>query len=121
MTTATAATAATAATSWTLSSSGYPPPAACQVVRFFDQSPQGNDLVPAGPAINNPNYDNAVNATRHPLFVGGGGGGGGGGGNCTNKVYGAQFESGMGYRVANTTGVAKGNEPETLYFVTSGE
>ena len=27
----------------------------------------------------------------------------------------------MGYRVANTTGVAKGNEPETLYMVTSGQ
>lgn len=30
-------------------------------------------------------------------------------------------QTGMGYRVANTTGVAKGNEPETLYMVTSGQ
>lgn len=26
----------------------------------------------------------------------------------------------MGYRIDNTTGVAKGNDPETLYMVTSG-
>ena len=65
---------------WVLDSSGYPPPAACQVWRIYDQSPFGNHLSVAGPAINNPNFDNPVNASRHPVTVGG------------HKVYGAMFE-----------------------------
>lgn len=79
-----------------------------QVWRIYDQSPYLNHLDVAGPAFNNPAYLNPVNATRHPLTVGG------------HRVYGAYFESGMGYRIANTTGVAKNNDPETLYMVTSG-
>lgn len=35
-------------------------------------------------------------------------------------VYGAYFEGGQGYRNDNTTGVATGNDPETMYMVTSG-
>jgi hypothetical protein len=87
---------------------GYPLPAACQVWALYDQSPMNNTLSVAGPAINNPNFNNPVNATRFPVQVGG------------HKVYGAFFETGMGYRIANTTGVAVDNEPETLYMVTSG-
>lgn len=65
--------------------------------------------------------DLEVNATRDPLTLGGA------------KVYSAYFERvsaypggphpkevGVGYRITNTTGVAKGDEPETLYMVTSG-
>ncbi len=37
-----------------------------------------------------------------------------------NRVYAAFFEGGQGYRIDNTTGVATGNDPETLYMVTSG-
>jgi len=99
-------------TIWTLNNAGYPPAAACQVWKFYDQSTYGNDLLVAGRAINNPNDDNPVNATRHPITVKGG-----------LKVYGAMFESGMGYRTGNGlpgNGIAKGNEPETLYMVTSG-
>ncbi len=36
------------------------------------------------------------------------------------SVYGAYFEGGQGYRNDNTTGVATGNDPETLYMVTAG-
>ena len=35
-------------------------------------------------------------------------------------MYGAYFEGGQGYRNDNTTGVATGNDPETLYMVTAG-
>jgi non-reducing end alpha-L-arabinofuranosidase len=49
-----------------------------------------------------------VNASRFPVSVGG------------HKVYGAYFEGGMGYRIDITKGVARGNDPETLYMVTSG-
>jgi len=36
------------------------------------------------------------------------------------SVYAAYFEGGMGYRNDTTSGVATGNDPETLYMVTSG-
>ena len=32
----------------------------------------------------------------------------------------AVFEGGMGYRLDNTSGVAKGDQPETIYMVVSG-
>jgi hypothetical protein len=79
------------------------------VWRLYDQSGLANDLNVSGPAINNHADNNPVNATRHPLRVGG------------HKVYGAYFESGMGYRANPTTGIAINNEPETLYMVTSGK
>jgi len=53
-------------------------------------------------------FDNPVNATRHPISLGG------------HRVYGGYFETGMGYRAQNTTKGAVGNEPETVYMVSSG-
>jgi hypothetical protein len=95
---------------WSVSAAAPGPAsmAACVVSRLYDQTGNGNHLLPADPGINNPAYDLPVNATRHPITVGG------------HKVYGAFFEGGMGYRARNTTGVARGNDPETLYMVTSG-
>ena len=86
----------------------YPPRADCVVSKLYDQTGNANDLLPAGPAVSNPAYDNPVNASRHPISAGG------------HKVYGAYFETGMGYRAQNTKGVAQGNDPETIYMVTSG-
>ena len=37
------------------------------------------------------------------------------------KVYAAFFEGGMGYRNDNTSGVAVGDEPESMYMVTGGK
>ena len=54
--------------------------------------------------------DQPVNATGHPIVVSGG-----------HTVYAALFEGGMGYRNDKTSGVAVGNDPETLYMVTSGK
>lgn len=87
---------------------GYPPRADCVVWQIYDQSGNGNHMLPATPAINNPAHDNPVNATKHPITMGG------------HKVYGAYFETGMGYRAQNTSKVATGNDPETIYMVTSG-
>lgn len=86
----------------------YPPRSDCVIWQIYDQTGNGNHMLPATPAISNPAYDNPVNASRHPITVGG------------RKVYGAYFETGMGYRAQNTTAVAKGNDPETIYMVTSG-
>jgi non-reducing end alpha-L-arabinofuranosidase len=82
--------------------------AGCVVQRIYDQSPYLNHLDIAPPGGAAPHVDNPVNATRHPITVGG------------HDVYAAYFEGGMGYRIDITTGVAQGNEPETLYMVTSG-
>lgn len=98
---------------WAIMTEGpgpYPPLADCVILIIYDQSGNGNHMLPATPAINNPNFDNPVNASRHPITIGGG-----------HKVYGAFFESGMGYRAQNTSLVAQGNDPETLYMITSGQ
>jgi len=80
----------------------------CVVSRIYDQSPMANHLVPGPPggAVHRP--DKPVNAVRHKVTVGG------------HPVYAAYFEGGMGYRIDKTKGVATGNDPETLYMVTSG-
>ena len=80
--------------------------ASCVIQRIYDQSPSGNhlDTAPAGGHVHT--ADKPVNASRLPTLLGG------------KKVYGAYFEGGMGYRIDNTTGIARGNEPETLYMVT---
>jgi len=81
----------------------------CTVHRIFDQSPKGNhlDTAPAGSSGHDP--DKGVSATRHKLNVGG------------HPVYGAYFEEHMGYRIENTTGIATGDEPESMYMVTAGK
>jgi len=104
-----AAAASTSSAATAAAAPSYPPRADCVVYQIYDQTGHGNHMLPATPAINNPNYDNPVNATRHSIAVGGG-----------HKAYGAYFESGMGYRAQNTSRVARGNEPETIYMVTSG-
>jgi len=83
--------------------------AACSVVRIFDQSLRGNHLDTAPPGGAAPKHDRGVNASRSNLMVGG------------HAVYAAYFEGGMGYRNDNTSGIAKGDEPESMYMVTSGK
>ena len=36
-------------------------------------------------------------------------------------MYGMWFDPGFGYHVDNTTGIATGNEPESIYAVMSGK
>ncbi len=80
----------------------------CVVERIYDQSPKLNhlDIGPPGGFVHHP--DRPINATRLPVTIGG------------HPVYGGYFEGDMGYRIDNTTGIAVGNEEETLYMVTSG-
>ncbi|KAJ9467719.1 putative alpha-L-arabinofuranosidase B [Diplonema papillatum] len=81
---------------------------ACEVTQLYDQSPSKNHVKKAPGGGARPAPDRGVNATRHKATVGG------------HPVYGAYFEGGMGYRNDNTTGVATGNNPETLYMVVDG-
>eukprot|EP00486_Rosalina_sp_Unknown_P007470 CAMPEP_0201575660 /NCGR_PEP_ID=MMETSP0190_2-20130828/20997_1 /ASSEMBLY_ACC=CAM_ASM_000263 /TAXON_ID=37353 /ORGANISM="Rosalina sp." /LENGTH=306 /DNA_ID=CAMNT_0048005557 /DNA_START=48 /DNA_END=965 /DNA_ORIENTATION=+ len=82
----------------------------CVIQRIYDQSSEKNhlDTAPAGGYVHHP--DKPVSATRQPLTVDNG-----------NKVYAAYFEGAMGYRIDKTSGVATGNDPETIYMVTSGK
>lgn len=80
----------------------------CRVITIYDQSSQGNHITLAPPGGAAPHADIGVNATRNKISMGG------------RSVYGAYFEGGMGYRRENTTGVATGDEPESLYMVVDG-
>lgn len=72
----------------------------CVISNVFDQSPQGNHLG---------QRHKLVNASQHPITVAGG-----------VPVYGMWFDPGFGYHVDKTTGVATGNEPESIFAVMSG-
>jgi non-reducing end alpha-L-arabinofuranosidase len=79
----------------------------CVIANVFDQSPQGNHL---GQRISDGVVHKMVNASRHKVGVAGG----------AHQVYGMWFDPGHGYHIDDTTGVAKGNEPESIYAVMSG-
>jgi len=83
--------------------------AACVVRRLYDQTARGNtlDVAPAGGHVHTP--DRAVNASDLRAALGG------------RAVFGAAFGPGNGYRIEATSGVARGDEPETIYMVTSGQ
>lgn len=81
----------------------------CFITQIYDQSPEGNHLSIAPPGGNYHQEDIPCNATRDKLMVGG------------HAVYSAYFEGHMGYRRDNTSGIAVGDEAETMYMVTSGE
>merc|ERR1712110_304410 len=65
------------------------------------------DIAPKGGFVHHP--DRPVNASRLSIQIDG------------NPVYGAYFEGAMGYRNDNTSGVATGNDAETIYMVVSGK
>jgi hypothetical protein len=94
---------------WLLVPPGAPPaPPACTITTIYDQTTRGNDLAVAPPGGAAPHRDRPVDAAGLRVHVGGG------------DVYAALFEQGNGYRIDETSGVAKGNEEETIYMVTSG-
>lgn len=95
----------TEGSSWQL----QPVSASCVISLIYDQSPSGNHLQVAPGGGEAPSPDQPVQASRYPVTVGG------------HKVYAAYFEGGMGYRRDTTSNVATGNEPETIYMVTSGQ
>lgn len=87
--------------------------AGCVVSRIFDQSPHGNHIAPptssGGRSYQCPSSGcKPVNATKQRHSVGG------------HPIWAAVFEGGMGYRNDSTSGVATGDEPESIYMVASG-
>jgi len=81
----------------------------CTIRRIYDQSPRGNHLDTAPPGGMVHQADSGVNATAEKVLVGG------------HPVYAARFVPGNGYRNDKTSGVAVGDEAETMYMVTSGK
>ncbi len=89
---------------------------ACTMTKIYDQSGNGNDLEPSPPGGNNPSPGRPVDAGALPVSVNG------------DNAYGMLFTPGMGYRTGCDTcsrttakGTAKGDEPQTIYMVTSQE
>jgi non-reducing end alpha-L-arabinofuranosidase len=80
----------------------------CTISIIYDQSGKGNHLTkaPAGGAKNTP--DNEASATALKLTVGG------------HTVYAVHIPAGVGYRNDKTSGIATGDQPESMYMVTSG-
>jgi len=79
----------------------------CTIPIIYDQSEQKNDLVPAiaGGAKSTPG--NPAKAKDLPVAING------------HSVYGLTFGAGQGYRVPTGKGIATGDDPETMYMVTS--
>jgi hypothetical protein len=89
----------------------------CTIARIVDQSGNQNHLVTAPAGSAHGAADNGANATAlktssngHPVY-----------GVLTERGTGpGRAHSGTGYRCDNTTKVAKGDEPETIYMVVEG-
>ncbi len=80
----------------------------CTITILYDQSGKGNNLTaaPAGGQVKTP--DLRVVATAAKLSISG------------KSAYGMKFTGGMGYRDDKTSGIATGDDPESIYMVTSG-
>ena len=74
----------------------------CVISNVFDQSAQRNHLG---------QRHKLINASRHSVTVG----------KVKTPVYGMWFDPGFGYHVDNTTGIATGNDPESIFAVMSGK
>ncbi|HEY2407940.1 MAG TPA: arabinofuranosidase catalytic domain-containing protein, partial [Polyangiaceae bacterium] len=79
----------------------------CVVTIIYDQSPQHNDLTPAPPGGNKATPGNPANAADLKITIKG------------HEAYGLRFRLGMGYRKLVATGTAVGDEPESMYMVSS--
>jgi hypothetical protein len=86
----------------------------CTITTIYDQSGQGNHLEPSPRGGAKPNPDNPANASALPVTVYG------------SSVYGILIEPGIGYRtgcsgctIKTGHGIAVGDEPESMYWVTS--
>jgi len=82
--------------------------APCTISVIYDQSSKGNNLTPTPAGGGNKSTpDNPVNASDLKISIGG------------NEAYGIFIKPGMGYRKVIGNGTAKGDDPETMYMVTT--
>ncbi len=85
----------------------------CYISVIYDQSGQGNDLLPAPPGTfqgpDKGGFNTRSIADMAPALLGG------------QKVYGVYVMPGMGYRCNNARGLAIDDEPEGIYYVIDGK
>jgi hypothetical protein len=88
----------------------------CTVTVLYDQSPSGNHLTPSPPGSAKGTPGNPAPITRLPTDING------------RRVYGIRFRPGEGYRAGcegcpyppgGPSGTAVGDEPQTVYMVSS--
>ena len=82
---------------------------ACTISIIYDQSGRGNHLTAAPRGAAKVTPDNEANAKALPTAIGG------------HIVYGVHITPGVGYRNNTAVGTATGDNPETIYMVTSGD
>ena len=88
--------------------------ASCTITKIYDQSGRGNDLEPAPPGGAKATADNPAKAADLAVTING------------HSAYALRFKPGMGYRAGCNgctnklgNGTATGDQPETMYMVTS--
>jgi hypothetical protein len=88
----------------------------CVATVIYDQSPRGNHLTPAPPGSNKSTPGDPAVVGDHKITING------------HSVYGLLFKVGQGYRTAcnactysnlGTSGIPVGDEPESMYMVSS--
>jgi hypothetical protein len=81
----------------------------CTISLIYDQSGLGNHLTAAPPGGAKTTAGNEANAKSLPVTISG------------HQVYGVKIPPGVGYRNNKAVGTATGDNPETIYMVTSGD
>jgi non-reducing end alpha-L-arabinofuranosidase len=79
----------------------------CVITVIYDQSGKENHLTPAPPGQAKPTPGDPAGAAELPVPING------------RSVYGILIRNGIGYRKLIGNGTAKGDEPQSIYMVTS--
>ena len=83
----------------------------CTISIIYDQSPKKNDLPKAGPSLWMANGSDEADASKGQIKING---------HTAHGIYVDNPGSNVGYRNINTTGLAKGDDPESMYAVLDG-
>ncbi len=83
----------------------------CTISIIYDQSPNHNDLPKSPKALWLPDGGNEANAAEGETTING---------HVVHGIYVTGYSTDVGYRVTETRGIAKGDEPETMYMVVDG-
>jgi len=85
--------------------------ASCTISLIYDQSPKKNNLPKAGPSLWMANGSDEADASKGQIKVNG---------HTAHGIYVDNPGSNVGYRNITTTGLAKGDDPESMYAVLDG-
>ena len=83
----------------------------CTISVLYDQSPNHNDLTKSGPALWLPNGGNEANAADGKIMISG---------HAAHGIYVNNPTANVGYRNNATKGLAKNDDPESMYMVLDG-